>query len=126
MAVCPSPDILVNNAGGPPPGGFRNWDREDWISAIDDNKLRAIFMIKATVDGMIGRKFGRIVNITASAVRAPIELLGLSNGARCGLTGFCAGLARKTVAHNVTISAILPGLPKSYTRGISYSIRYVT
>ena len=83
-------------------------------------------MIKATVDGMIGRKFGRIVNITASAVRAPIELLGLSNGARCGLTGFCAGLARKTVAHNVTINAILPGPPKSHTRGISYSIRYVT
>lgn len=109
LAACPNPDILVNNAGGPPPGDFRDWDREDWIAAIDANMLSAIFMIKATVDGMIERNFGRVVNITSSAVRAPIEQLGLSNGARCGLTGFCAGLARKTVAHNVTLNAILPG-----------------
>jgi 3-oxoacyl-[acyl-carrier protein] reductase len=109
LAACPSPDILVNNAGGPPTGDFRDWDREDWIAAIDANMLSAIFMIKATVDGMISRNFGRIVNITSSAVKAPIEVLGLSNGARCGLTGFCAGLARKTVAHNVTLNAILPG-----------------
>ena len=109
LAACPNPDILVNNAGGPPPGDFRDWDRATWIAAIDANMLSAIFMIKATVDGMIERKFGRIVNITSSAVKAPIEVLGLSNGARCGLTGFCAGLSRKTVAHNVTLNAILPG-----------------
>jgi 3-oxoacyl-[acyl-carrier protein] reductase len=109
LSACPNPDILVNNAGGPPTGSFRDWERGDWIAAIDANMLSAIFMIKATVDGMIERNFGRIVNITSSAVKAPIEALGLSNGARCGLTGFCAGLARQTVIHNVTINAILPG-----------------
>ena len=109
LAACPNPDILVNNAGGPPPGDFRDWDRDDWIAALDANMLSAIFMIKATVDGMIERKFGRIVNITSAAVKAPIDVLGLSNGARTGLTGFCAGLARKTVRHNVTLNAILPG-----------------
>ncbi len=109
LAACPDPDILVNNAGGPPPGDFRNWDREDWIKAIDANMLTAIFLIKATVDGMIERRFGRIVNITSSAVKAPIDILGLSNGARAGLTGFVAGLARKTVRHNVTINNLLPG-----------------
>lgn len=109
LEACPNPDILVNNAGGPPPGDFRDWTREDWIAAIDANMLTAIFLIKATVDGMIEREFGRIVNITSSAVKAPIEILGLSNGARAGLTGFVAGIARKTVRHNVTINAILPG-----------------
>ncbi len=109
LAACPEPDILVNNAGGPPPGDFRDWDRDDWIAALDANMLSAIFMIKATVDGMIERRFGRIVNITSAAVKAPIDILGLSNGARTGLTGFCAGLARKTVRHNVTVNAILPG-----------------
>jgi len=109
LLACPAPDILVNNAGGPPPGDFRDWDRDDWIAAIDANMLSAIFMIKATVDGMIERRFGRIVNITSSAVKAPIDILGLSNGARAGLTGFVAGLARKTVGDNVTINNILPG-----------------
>ncbi len=109
LAACPNPDILVNNAGGPPPGDFRNWTREDWIKAVDANMLTPIELIKATVDGMIARKFGRIVNITSSSVKAPIEELGLSNGARSGLTGFVAGLARKTVRHNVTINNILPG-----------------
>lgn len=109
LAACPNPDILVNNAGGPPPGDFRDWDRDVWIAALDANMLSPIFMIKATVDGMIERKFGRIVNITSGAVKAPIEVLGLSNGARSGLTGFCAGLARKIVRHNVTLNAILPG-----------------
>jgi 3-oxoacyl-[acyl-carrier protein] reductase len=109
LAACPQPDILVNNAGGPPPGDFRDWDREDWIKALDANMLTAIFLIKSTVDGMIERKFGRIVNITSSAVKAPIDILGLSNGARAGLTGFVAGIARKTVRHNVTINSILPG-----------------
>ena len=109
LAACPAPDILVNNAGGPPPGDFRNWTRDDWIRAVDANMLTPIELIKATVDGMIARKFGRIVNITSSSVKAPIEELGLSNGARSGLTGFVAGLARKTVRHNVTINNILPG-----------------
>ncbi|MDV7338617.1 SDR family oxidoreductase [Terasakiella sp. A23] len=104
-----NPDILVNNAGGPPPGDFRDWDREAWIKAIDANMLTPIELIKATVDGMIDRKFGRIVNITSGAVKAPIDVLGLSNGARAGLTGFVAGLARKTVIHNVTINNLLPG-----------------
>jgi 3-oxoacyl-[acyl-carrier protein] reductase len=109
LEACPAPDILINNAGGPPPGDFRDWDRDDWIAAIDANMLSAIFLIKAVVDGMIARKFGRIVNITSSAVKAPIDILGLSNGARTGLTGFVAGIARKTVRDNVTINNLLPG-----------------
>jgi 3-oxoacyl-[acyl-carrier protein] reductase len=109
LAACPNPDILVNNAGGPPPGDFRSWSRDDWIKAIDANMLTPIELIKATVDGMIARKFGRIVNITSAAVRMPIPELGLSNGARTGLTGFVAGLSRQTVQHNVTINALLPG-----------------
>ncbi|WP_343583976.1 SDR family oxidoreductase [Herbaspirillum sp.] len=109
LAACPNPDILVTNAGGPKPGDFRDWSRDDWIAAVDANMLTPIELIKATVDGMIARKFGRIVNITSSAVRAPIDILGLSNGARSGLTGFVAGLSRKTVAHNVTINNLLPG-----------------
>ena len=109
LEVCPTPDILVNNAGGPPPGDFRDWDRDDWIKAVDANMLTPIFLIKATVDGMMERNFGRIVNITSSAVKAPIDILGLSNGARAGLTGFVAGIARKTVRSNVTINGILPG-----------------
>jgi 3-oxoacyl-[acyl-carrier protein] reductase len=109
LVACPEPDILVNNAGGPPPGDFRQWDRDTWIAALDANMLTPIELIKATVDGMIERRFGRIVNITSSAVKAPIDILGLSNGARSGLTGFVAGLARKTVAYNVTINNLLPG-----------------
>ncbi len=109
LAACPAPDILVNNAGGPPPGDFRQWGREEWLKAIEANMLTPIELIKAVVDGMIARKFGRIVNITSSAVKAPIPELGLSNGARSGLTGFVAGLARRTVAHNVTINNLLPG-----------------
>jgi 3-oxoacyl-[acyl-carrier protein] reductase len=109
LQACPQPDILINNAGGPPPGDFRNWTRDDWIAALDANMLTPIELIKATVDGMIARRFGRIVNITSAAVKAPIDILGLSNGARSGLTGFVAGLARKTVAHNVTVNNLLPG-----------------
>jgi len=109
LAACPSPDILVTNAGGPPPGDFRKWTRDDWIAAVDANMLTPIELIKATVDGMIARRFGRIVNITSSAVKAPIDVLGLSNGARSGLTGFVGGIARKTVEHNVTINNLLPG-----------------
>jgi 3-oxoacyl-[acyl-carrier protein] reductase len=110
LAACPAPDILVNNAGGPPPGDFRNWQREDWIKALDANMLTPIELIKATLDGMVSRKFGRIVNITSAAVKSPIDVLGLSNGARTGLTGFVAGLSRQVVKHNVTINNILPGL----------------
>jgi 3-oxoacyl-[acyl-carrier protein] reductase len=110
LAAIPDPDILVTNAGGPPTGDFREWDRDIWIKALDGNMLTPIALIKATVDGMIARKFGRIVNITSSAVKAPIDMLGLSNGARAGLTGFVAGLARKTVRHNVTINNLLPGM----------------
>ena len=109
LKACPSPDILVNNAGGPPPGDFRNWSREDWVKALDANMLTPIELIKATIDGMIARRFGRIVNITSSAVKMPIDFLGLSNGARSGLTGFVAGLARKVAVHNVTINNLLPG-----------------
>jgi 3-oxoacyl-[acyl-carrier protein] reductase len=109
LAACSDLDILVTNAGGPPPGDFRDWNRNDWIAALDANMLTPIELIKATVDGMIARRFGRIVNITSAAVKAPIDVLGLSNGARSGLTGFVAGLARKTVAHNVTINNLLPG-----------------
>ncbi len=109
LKACPEPDILVNNAGGPPPGDFRSFTRDDWIKALDANMLTPIELIKATVDGMIARKFGRIVNITSAAVKAPIDVLALSNGARSGLTGFVAGLSRKTVRHNVTINNLLPG-----------------
>jgi 3-oxoacyl-[acyl-carrier protein] reductase len=109
LGACPAPDILVTNAGGPPAGDFRTWTREDWISALDANMLTPIELIKSTVDGMMARRFGRIINITSSAVKAPIDVLGLSNGARSGLTGFVAGLARKTVLHNVTINNLLPG-----------------
>jgi 3-oxoacyl-[acyl-carrier protein] reductase len=109
LSTCPDPDILVNNAGGPPPGDFRDWDRDAWIRAIDANMLTPIELIKATIDGMIARRFGRIVNITSSSVKAPIDILGLSNGARSGLTGFVAGVARKVARHNVTINNLLPG-----------------
>ncbi len=109
LAACAEPDILINNAGGPPPGDFRDWDRAAWMRALDANMLTPIDLIKSTIDGMIQRRFGRIVNITSSAVKAPIDILGLSNGARSGLTGFVAGLARKVAPHNVTINNLLPG-----------------
>lgn len=111
LAACPQVDILVNNAAGPPPGDFRDWDREDWIKALDANMLTPIELIKAVVDPMAERGFGRIVNITSGAVKAPIDVLGLSNGARTGLTGFVAGLARqpRVAGRNVTINALLPG-----------------
>lgn len=109
LAACPAPDILVNNAGGPPPGDFRDWSREDWIRALDANMLAPIALIRAVVDGMIERGFGRIVNITSASVKSPIPTLGMSNGARAGLTGFVAGLARQVARHNVTINNLLPG-----------------
>ncbi|HAL40199.1 MAG TPA: 3-oxoacyl-ACP reductase [Polaromonas sp.] len=103
-------DIVVTNAGGPPPGDFRDWDRDAWIKALDANMLTPIELIKATVDGMAARGFGRVVNITSSAVKAPIDILGLSNGARSGLTGFVAGVARsKLASQGVTLNNLLPG-----------------
>ena len=110
LAACPSPDILVNNAGGPPPGDFRTFTHDMWIKALEGNMLTPIELIKATVDGMAARGFGRIVNITSSAVKSPIDILGLSNGARSGLTGFVAGLSRSGIAaKGVTINNLLPG-----------------
>jgi 3-oxoacyl-[acyl-carrier protein] reductase len=109
LAACPSPDILVNNAGGPPPGDFRTFTREQWIQALEANMLTPIELIRATLDGMIARRFGRIINITSGAVKMPIPELGLSNGARTGLTGFVAGLSRQVAQHNVTINNLLPG-----------------
>ncbi|MDP9044059.1 MAG: SDR family oxidoreductase [Pseudomonadota bacterium] len=110
LGACPQVDILVNNAGGPPPGDFREWDREAWIKALDANMLTPIELMKATVDAMAARGYGRVVNITSGAVKAPIHVLGLSNGARSGLTGFVAGLARSGIsAHGVTINGLLPG-----------------
>jgi 3-oxoacyl-[acyl-carrier protein] reductase len=111
LAAAPQVDILVNNAGGPPPGDFRDWDRDAWIKAIDANMLTPIELMKTTVDAMAARGYGRVVNITSGAVKAPIDVLGLSNGARSGLTGFVAGLARqsKLASRNVTINNLLPG-----------------
>ncbi len=110
LAACPQVDILVNNAGGPPPGDFREWGREAWIKALDANMLTPIELIRATVDAMAARGYGRVVNITSGAVKAPIDVLGLSNGARSGLTGFVAGLARSGIAaRGVTINGLLPG-----------------
>ena len=103
-------DIVITNAGGPPTGDFRDWEREAWIRALDANMLTPIELMRATVDGMAARGFGRIVNITSSAVKAPIDILGLSNGARSGLTGFVAGVSRsKIAARGVTINNLLPG-----------------
>jgi|LauGreDrversion4_2_1035121.scaffolds.fasta_scaffold335233_2 3-oxoacyl-[acyl-carrier protein] reductase len=105
----PQPDILVTNCGGPPFGNFRNFNRTDWLSALEGNMLSAIDLIKGVIDPMILRRHGRIVNITSVAVKAPIAELCLSNGARSGLTGFVAGLAREVSHASVTINNILPG-----------------
>ena len=109
LAACPDPDILVNNAGGPPPGDFRDWDEEVWLAALRANMLAPIALIRAVIDGMAGRGFGRIVNITSAAVKAPIPDLGLSNGARAGLTGLVSGVARQVAGKGVTINNLLPG-----------------
>ena len=110
LRACPDPDILLNNADGPLPGDFRDWSRKDWIAALDAMMLSPIEMIRLTVDGMMARGFGRIVNIVSRSVKIPQIELGLSNGARSGLVGFVAGLARQTVARNVTINNLLPGI----------------
>jgi len=109
LAACPDPDILVTNSAGPPAGDFRDWSDGDWMKALNGNMVAHILLIKAVIDGMTTRRFGRIVNITSAAVKSPYPGLGLSNGARAGLTGFVAGLARQVAQHNVTINNLLPG-----------------
>ncbi|CDN58024.1 Short-chain dehydrogenase/reductase SDR (plasmid) [Neorhizobium galegae bv. officinalis bv. officinalis str. HAMBI 1141] len=113
LSVCPKPDILVNNADGELPGDFRNWSREDWLRGIDRMMLTPIDMMRLTVDGMMAREFGRIVNIVSRSVKIAQAELGMSNAARSGLVGFVAGLARQTIAHNVTINNVLPGIVAS-------------
>lgn len=103
-------EILVNNAGGPPPGMWTDWEREDFIRALDANMLTPIALIKGLVPAMMARGWGRVVNITSQAVRAPIPVLGLSNAARAGLTGYVAGTARQVAASGVTINNLLPGI----------------
>jgi 3-oxoacyl-[acyl-carrier protein] reductase len=110
LAACPAPDILLNNADGPKPGDFRDWSREDWLAALDSMMLAPIEMMRLTVDGMMERGFGRILNIVSRSVKIPQHELGLSNGARSGLVGFVGGIARQTVARNVTINNLLPGI----------------
>src|SRR5262245_44786329 len=110
IAACPDPDILVTNAEGTPPGDFRDWSREAWLAGLDDMMLGPIALIRATVDGMAVRGFGRIVNIVSRSVKISQAELGLSNGARSGLIGFCAGLARQVAGRNVTINNLLPGI----------------
>lgn len=110
LNACPEPDILINNGDGEPPGDFREWTRERWITALDRMMLTPVEMMRLTVDGMMARRFGRIINIVSRSVKTPQLELGLSNGARSGLVGFVAGLARQTVACNVTINNILPGI----------------
>ncbi len=105
-----SADILVTNAGGPPPGVWSDWDREDFIAALDANMLTPIALMKGCLPGMIDRGWGRVVNITSQSVRAPIPALGLSNAARTGLTGYVAGTARQVAPHGVTINNLLPGI----------------
>ena len=109
LSACPQPDIVINNAGGPPPGDFRDWGQEEWFDAVNANMYSAIDMIRRSLDGMMERGFGRIVNITSVAVKMPVKPLGLSNGARAGLTGFISGIAREPAQHNVTINNLLPG-----------------
>ena len=110
LAACPQPDILLNNADCPLPGDFRAWSRDDWIAALDAMMLSPIEMMRLTVDGMMARGFGRVLNIVSRSVKIPQIELGLSNGARSGLVGFVAGLARQTVGRNVTINNLLPGI----------------
>jgi 3-oxoacyl-[acyl-carrier protein] reductase len=110
LAACPEPDILITNAGGPPPGSWADWDRADFLRALDANMLTPIALMQAVLPGMMARGWGRIVNITSSAVKAPIPQLGLSNAARSGLTGFVAGTSRQVAPFGVTINNLLPGI----------------
>jgi 3-oxoacyl-[acyl-carrier protein] reductase len=108
LAACPEPDILVNNNGGPSPGRFQDWQRDEWVAALDANMITPVLMIRAVIDGMVARRFGRIVNITSAMVKTPISAMGLSTGARTGLTSMSKALSRDVVAANVTINNLLP------------------
>lgn len=108
LDACPAPDILVNNNGGPAPGRFADWDRDAWIDALDANMLAPLAMIRAVLDGMCERGFGRIVNITSAMVKTPIAPMGLSTGARTGLTSVCKALSKDVAKSNVTINNLLP------------------
>ena len=110
LAAAGDVDILVTNAGGPPPGMWSDWDRADFIAALDANMLTPIALMKALLPGMMARGWGRVVNITSQSVRAPIAALGLSNAARTGLTGYVAGTARQVAHAGVTINNLLPGI----------------
>lgn len=110
LAACPDPDILVTNAGGPPPGFWSDWSREDFLKAIDANLLTPVALMQATVPAMMERGWGRVVNVTSQAVKAPIPALGLSNTARTGLTGFVAGMSRQVAPKGVTVNNLLPGI----------------
>ncbi|SDZ01700.1 3-oxoacyl-[acyl-carrier protein] reductase [Jannaschia faecimaris] len=124
LAAAGEPDILVTNAGGPPPGLWSDWDRDDFIAALDANMLTPIALMKACLPAMMERGWGRIVNITSQSVKAPIAVLGLSNAARTGLTGYVAGTSRQVAASGVTINNLLPGIhatdrAKSLDEGVS-------
>ncbi|MBW2314041.1 MAG: SDR family oxidoreductase [Deltaproteobacteria bacterium] len=108
LSACPAPDILVNNNGGPPPGRFQDWDRETWVGALDANMLAPLLMIRRVLDGMVERKFGRIVNITSAMVKTPLAPMGLSTGARTGLTSVSKALSRDVAHANVTLNNLLP------------------
>jgi 3-oxoacyl-[acyl-carrier protein] reductase len=109
LAACPAPDILVNNAGGPAPGKLTSWTADDWSNALESNILAPVAMLAAVLDGMASRGFGRVVNITSSVARHPIDVQGLSVAARAGLHGLVSTLVRTHVGRNVTINNILPG-----------------
>ncbi|MFL2936851.1 MAG: SDR family oxidoreductase [Myxococcota bacterium] len=108
LEACPEPDILINNNGGPAPGRFQDWDRETWIDALDANMLAPVLMIRAVLDGMVERGFGRIVNITSAMVKTPLAPMGLSTGARTGLTSVSKALSRQVASSNVTLNNLLP------------------
>lgn len=124
LAACPEPDILVNNAGGPPPGMWSDWDRDDFIKALDANMLTPITLMKAVLPSMMEKGWGRVVNITSQSVKSPIAVLGLSNAARAGLTGYVGGTSRQVAPHGVTINNMLPGIhatdrAQSLDKGVS-------
>jgi 3-oxoacyl-[acyl-carrier protein] reductase len=108
LAACPEPDILVNNNGGPPPGRFQDWDRAAWLGALEANLLAPVLLIRAVLGGMVARRFGRIVNITSAMVKTPLAPMGLSTGARAGLTAVSKALSRQVASANVTLNNLLP------------------
>lgn len=121
LQACPNPDILINNAGGPPPGMWSDWEREDFIKALDANMLTPIALMKAVLPGMIDRGWGRVVNITSMSVKSPIAVLGLSNSARAGLTGYVGGTSRQVAPFGVNINNLLPGIHAT-DRGLGMDI----